>query len=122
MGPALSSIVCAGDPRWEAGKGICKQDGVTINRGQPLVACADHLNPPCADVLDVSGACALARATVSQAEPEQLLQICSGLRLPMRHGYVSLRARGQRPPSGQRPQRLLPGVLRRMRGEPTLRG
>ena len=42
------------DPSWEPGKGTCKTEGVSINRGEPLVACEDHLDPPCEDVVNVS--------------------------------------------------------------------
>ena len=42
------------DPSWEPGKGTCKSEGVSINRGEPLVACEDHLDPPCEDVVNVS--------------------------------------------------------------------
>ena len=56
----LSASRVADDPLWEPGKGICKSEGVNINRGEPLVACADHLDPPCNDVINVSSRVGLA--------------------------------------------------------------
>lgn len=56
----LSTPRFADDSSWEPGKGICKSEGVNINRGEPLVACEDHLDPSCDDVVNVSSGVGLA--------------------------------------------------------------